>query len=511
MKRILQLTTIIIILLSMTIAFAPGAIATTSFTTTASVHLRNGPSTDDTIVRSLYSGTNVEMLEHNPSGWSRVRVFGDTGFIRSDFLALRSGAGTLRTTDGVHVRAGASTDYRILTTVNSGTQVQVLNHDPAGWSRVSVGGTTGFIRSDFLTGSTSVSASSNGTSQATVQTTSTPTTLMTISGVNLRSGPSTSDRVLGSLSAGTNVNVLQHNPTGWTRVDNGGSNAYIRSDFLAPVGTAVGSGSAVATLMTTSGVNLRSGPSTNDRILRTVVAGTNVTVLEHNPNDWSRVSISGTTGFIRSDLLATPGTPISNSSSPQTLRTTTGVNLRSGPSTNHDIVRVLGAGTSVQVIGQADGWSNVQAGNVSGFIRSDLLRANVGGGTVELADISTLRTIARPGTIIHIRDIRTGITYNLRVLSAGGHLDVEPPTQADTDALRRTYGGRWSWAARPVFATVNGRTFAAAMTGMPHSVSTVRNNGVNGHFCLHFHNTVTRNQRYQADLRSAVAQAWAAR
>jgi hypothetical protein len=125
--------------------------------------------------------------------------------------------------------------------------------------------------------------------------------------------------------------------------------------------------------------------------------------------------------------------------------------------------------------------------------------------------MTTIRQLARTGTTIHVRDIRTGITYNLRVLSVGGHLDVEPITTADTDALFRSYGSRWSWAARPVFVTIGGRTFAAAMTGMPHSVSSIMNNGVNGHFCLHFNNTTANNQRYQTDLRNAVAQAWAAR
>ena len=508
MKLIPRFAVSILLIISIVFIFipTPSAFASATFATTAGVHLRAGASTEDSIIRSLNPGTSVEVLEHNPAGWSRVRVFGDTGFIRSDFIGLRAGTGTLRTTDGVHVRAGASTNDRILKTINANTQVQVLQHDPAGWSRVSVNGTTGFIRSDFLAAGTPGGASSDGAAQPA----SNPTTLMTISGVNLRSGPSTNDRILGSLGAGTNVNVLQHNPNGWTRINNGGTNAYIRSDLLATPGTPLGSGSAAISLMTTSGVNLRSGPSTNDRILRTVVAGTTVTVLEHNPNAWSRVSIGDTSGFIRSDLLATPGTALSGS---QTLRTTTGVNLRSGPSTSHSIVRVLGVGTSVQVVGQANGWANVNVGNVSGFIRSDLLSANAPARrNVELADINVIRPLIRAGTIIHIHDIRTGITYNLRAMGPGPrHIDVEPPTQADTNALFRTYGYRWSWTPRPVFATINGRTFAAAMTGMPHDVSTVSGNGVNGHFCLHFNNTVVRNQRYQANLRAAVAQAWAAR
>jgi hypothetical protein len=175
-------------------------------------------------------------------------------------------------------------------------------------------------------------------------------------------------------------------------------------------------------------------------------------------------------------------------------------------------VRQLAAGTSVEILGASNGWSNVRAGETIAYIRSDLLSANVPArNNVELGNMALINTLARSGTSIRIYDIRTGISYNLRVLSGGRHLDVDTASLADTEALRRSYGGRFSWEARPVFATINGRTFAAAMTGMPHSITTVRDNGVDGHFCLHFNNTIANNQRYQADLRSAVAQAWASR
>jgi uncharacterized protein YgiM (DUF1202 family) len=455
------------------------------------------------------------MLDHDPAGWSRVRVNGYTVFIKSDFLALHTQIGTLTTTNGVNMRASASTDADIITVVYQGTDVEVLAHDPAGWSRVSFSGKIGYISSEFLTAGKSSDASDesdSGTeSEDEPPPVSTPATLMTTTGVNLRAGPSTNYGIVGSLVAGTNVNVLRHDPNGWTRVDNGIGGSYIRSDFLAAPGSPIGSGSATTTLMTTTGVNLRSGPSTNHSVLMTIGAENNVSVLEHNPGAWSRVSVSDRIGYISSEFLATPTT---SPSVPQTLFTRTeGVRLRSGPSTSHYIVRQLSAGTSVEVIGQADGWSSVRVGNDSGFIRSDLLTSSAAAvsAPVELADMSTIRQLARNGTTIHVRDIRTGITYNLRVLSVGSHLDVEPVTAADTDALFRSYGSRWSWAARPVFVTINGRTFAAAMTGMPHSVSTIHNNGVDGHFCLHFYNTTANNQRYQADLRSAVAQAWAAR
>jgi len=74
--------------------------------------------------------------------------------------------------------------------------------------------------------------------------------------------------------------------------------------------------------------------------------------------------------------------------------------------------------------------------------------------------------------------------------------------------MLRTRNGTWAWAPRPVWVTIGERTFAAALNGMPHDVSTIRDNGLNGHLCLHFNNTVTNSKSYQRDLNNAVVEAW---
>ena len=432
----------ILVVICLVLTLVPNALAAVTFVTTDAVNVRSGPSTDSSVVKGIYSNTSVEVLEHDPAGWSKVQVHGSTGYIRSDFLAVKSGSGntTFKTTDGVNLRAGASTTDRILTTLNPGANVEMLNHDPAGWSRIRIDGTVGYVRSDFLT----------------------------IPGLSPASGTS---------------------------------------------GTSSSSQPSL-TLRTTGVVNLRAGASTNDRILMSVGLGINVEVLEQKSNGWSKVKVEGTTGFIRSDLLTTPGTSVAGASvggqSALHLRTTGAVNLRSGPSTDNNVISVLPTGVRVEVLEQnSNGWSKVNANGSTGYIRSDLLRSDTSGSSVELVEISTARGVAKSGNTVRIYDLRTGISYNLRVLSPSGHLDVEPPTKADTDALFSTFGGKWAWAPRPVWVTVpGGRTFAAAMTGMPHAGTTIPDNGVNGHFCLHFLNTVTNNKSYQADLRAAVSQAW---
>jgi len=135
----------------------------------------------------------------------------------------------------------------------------------------------------------------------------------------------------------------------------------------------------------------------------------------------------------------------------------------------------------------------------------------VGGIRVESIDWAQARTLIPINVNLSITDVRTGIRFQLRGFSRSGHMDVEPPTRADTEAILRTRGGVWAWAPRPVWVTTGGRTFAAALNGMPHDVSTIRDNGMNGHLCLHFGDTVTNSKSYQQNLRNAVAEAFNAR
>ena len=500
-KKIIYLIVIICFMLSM----SQSALAAGTFQATGDVNIRSEPSTDASVLMVIYTGSNVEVLEHNPAGWSKVQAGGKTGYIRSDYLKFPIGStpATFYTTDGVNLRATSSTDSKIVSTVLTGTSVEVLEHNPAGWSKVRVSGLTGFIRSDFLTRSSGVTSST--------QTASSPSspsspqavgTLKTIGSVNMRSGSSTTASIVKTLSANTSVEVLVNESNGWTQARHNETTGYIRSDLLSESGSS--SAQTVSTLKTTGSVNLRASSSTSASIVRTLPANTSVEVLENESNGWSRVRHNGTTGYIRSDLLSESGS--SSAQAIATLRTIGGVNFRTGPSTNASKIRTLPAGTSVDVLeNESNGWSRVRHNGTVGYIRSDLLGP---GRSIELLDWSSAKSLVPTGVNLRVVDVRTGISFNLRCFSKSGHADVEPPTRADTDAMLRTRNGAWAWAPRPVWVTIGERTFAAALNGMPHDVSTIRDNGINGHLCLHFNNTVTNSKSYQRDLNNAVVEAW---
>jgi len=346
--------------------------------------------------------------------------------------AIAAGTITFRTTYGVNMRSEASTTANVLRTVDAGAVVEVLNHNPADWSRVRVGGTTGFIRSDFLA----------------VPASSLPAAFTTTYGVNMRSSASTTASVLRTVDAGATVEVLNHNPADWSRVRVGGTVGFIRSDFLTIANVQATQGSTVTVNSTsTTNANVNSTATANVR----PVNNTNTAV----------------------DI------------APVTLWTTASVNVRSSASLDASVITVLDEGTAVSVTAlDSASWSRVQVGSIVGYIRMDLLRGNV--DNVELLEWSIVRNLISNGQVLHITDVRTGISYNVRVFTRGRHADVEAVTQADSDIIRSINGGSWTWERRPVWVTFDGRTVAASINAMPHGQWSVQGNGMNGHICLHF-------------------------
>jgi len=380
--------------------------------------------------------------------------------------AMAAGAFTFRTTYGVNMRSGASQGASVVRTVDAGATVEVLSHNPDGWSRVRVGSTTGFIRSDFLF----------------VPASSLPATFTTTSGVNMRSGASQDASVLRTVDIGATVEVLAHNPAGWSRVRVGSTTGFIRSDFLAI--------SSVQPAQSSSGSS-NSNASTN------------------NSNNANSAATAASTSSYNAANPTTNGNTTVNVT-PVTLWTTADVNVRSSASTNANIVTVLNEGTEVSATAvTSSAWSRVRVGNYSGYIRMDLLRGNT--SNVELIEWSVVRNLISNGQVLHITDVRSGETYNVRVFTRGRHADVEAVTQADSDTIRRINGGSWTWERRPVWVTFDGRTVAASINAMPHGQFAVQGNGMNGHICLHFLGSENHNgsassaARHQANVMEAFA------
>ncbi|WP_134686987.1 LysM peptidoglycan-binding domain-containing protein [Brevibacillus migulae] len=89
-----------------------------------------------------------------------------------------------------------------------------------------------------------------------------------------------------------------------------------------------------------------------------------------------------------------------------------------------------------------------------------------------------------------VTDFKTGKQFKVKRTIGAFHSDTEPLTAADSAIIKEIWGGNYSWAVRPVIVEVDGRRLAASMASMPHDIDYIKDNNFDGHFDIHFLNSL---------------------
>ena len=200
--------------------------------TTARVHFRTGAGTNYSSMGVLDTGVKVSYISES-GNWTKVQYNSKTGYICSDYLKKESSTSTTTKTmyvtasAGLNLRKGPSTSYAVIKTLSKGTEVTVVSSSN-GWSKVNVGGVSGYVSSDYLS-STKPSTGSSSSNESTSNSTS---TMYTTDRLNLRKGAGTSYSVITTLDKGIAVTV-HSSSNGWSKVSVNGMTGYVSSSYLS--------------------------------------------------------------------------------------------------------------------------------------------------------------------------------------------------------------------------------------------------------------------------------------
>ncbi len=384
--------------------------------TTAGVNVRSGPGTNYSSKTVIASGTSITVTDRSNSEWYAVKLSnGMTGYIYSIYIRIESesssggSSGTestpAKTTEYVNVRSGPGTNYTSKTVIASGTSITVTDTSNPEWYAVKLSnGMTGYIYSIYIELQSSSGGSTSGGVQA-----------KTTAGVNLRRGAGTSFGVIRVVATGTTVTVTEATNAQWYKVKlSDGTEGYIFTEYLNVISGDIDSvkpdeddtpdTSGAVTARTTTDINLRRGPGTTYGVIMVVDENVTVTVTEATNSEWYKVRLSdGTEGYFSAQYLKIVSGDIDSvkpddsgdkededdggssdlEGTGEYLRTTTGVNLRKGPSTSTDVLTVLNSGTIVEVIDRdTQGWVHVRttSGRV-GYVSADYVTAYTPSGS----------------------------------------------------------------------------------------------------------------------------------
>ncbi|MCC6792130.1 MAG: SH3 domain-containing protein, partial [Thermomicrobiales bacterium] len=245
-------------------------------------------------------------------------------------------AGTAITTDTLNLRVGFLTTSNVKLVMPEGATVEIVNRSQNGYWKVVYQGVRGYAHGDYLDFSGGGGGNSGGGATGNARTTSS---------LNLRSGPSTSNRVLLVMPSGAGVSLTGGSSNGFLELTYQGTTGWASADYISTSGgggSNPGSGNA-GTAYTTSALNLRAEPSTGVRVLLVIPSGAAVTLTGATQNGFSGVTYGGATGWAYTEYLSSsPSDPGSGNAG--VAYTTSSLNLRAEPSTGVRVLLVIPAG-----------------------------------------------------------------------------------------------------------------------------------------------------------------------
>ena len=378
-----------------------------AYTVTAdTLHVRTGPSTSHDITSRVYKGQALQVIGEE-NGWFKINHNGKTGYVSGQFVSKGNNATTSVSTGGsktvtadvLRVRTSPSASSSIIGRVYEGQTIKIIGEEN-GWLKINHNGKTGYVSSQFVADGNSTGSNNNN---GTVQSASGNYTV-NVSSLRVRTGPSTSHTILGSVRKGQVVQVTGE-VQDWFKINYGGQTGYISKDYVSKGGSDANAGQSngqqnnnttVQTdgtyVVNTTSLRVRTGPAAYHSVIGGVLNGQTLQVTGVE-NGWFKINHQGRTGYVSSEYVkfVKGGTP----SQPETSNPSSGaaigdyyinvsaLNVRSGAGTNYGVIGALSKGTKVQVLSEQYGWSKINYNGKTGYIATKYLsNTPVSGGQV---------------------------------------------------------------------------------------------------------------------------------
>ncbi|WP_168207645.1 SH3 domain-containing protein [Microlunatus elymi] len=221
-------------------------------------------------------------------------------------------------------------------------------------------------------------------------------------GVNIRSGPGTSYRIVGGLVRGQSITTVGKASDGWVKVRFNGGAAYISAQYLDTAGTSV---STAPVMIYTQGVkissaplNVRQQPALNAKVIGYISAGQQVTLTGKQTQGYAEVLYGGQRAWVSARYLIS-----STSALPSTTGTryaTADLLIRTSTDADFKIITTAPKGSRLQVTGTtSNGYAQVIYNNAIRWVTAKYLASKaIPGHSATSSRPSTARSTA-PKTI----------------------------------------------------------------------------------------------------------------
>ena len=194
---------------------------------------------------------------------------------------------------------------------------------------------------------------------------------VTASSLNVRSGPSTSYKIVTTVKKNDKVNILQSS-NGWYKIETtSGKQGWASSSYISISNNDTNNNTNTSeniAIVNTDGLKFRTGAGTSYSIIKVLNKGEKVEVISESAG-WSKVRYDSRLGYVASQYIDKTNTNYIIKEV-----NTDGLNVRTGPSTSYSSIGKLNKGTKVQVISESAGWSKINYNNKIAYVSSGYLK-----------------------------------------------------------------------------------------------------------------------------------------
>ncbi len=395
------------------------------------VNIRSGPGTGFNILLSARKGERFQVLDKS-GDWVGISLpSGSKGWVAGWLVNIEQQQASIQealvSTSYINVRSGPGTNYNVISQAGNGERLPVIEKS-GDWLKIRLStGATGWVAGWLVVVQTTGSSPANPSVPSSSETAQAEKiAVVSGSSVNVRSGPGTTNGIVGQVVQGDSLAVLEQSGE-WYRVklSNGGT-GWIAGWLVSikqatvtpstPSSSDTSRGGGRVAVVTGSVVNVRSGPGTSSGIVGQAYQGNNLPVMDQS-GEWFSVKLSnGGTGWIAGWLVSVntpapviPATPVTPTTpeQPETPVTPT------APGSS-GVVGQAGKALSLEINDVGDKTSTVVETDVSIEYTSFFLK-NPDRLVIDLKDIA-------PGTLPLSTDVNSKTVNKVRT----GYFQREP-------------------------------------------------------------------------------------
>ncbi|WP_415281963.1 SH3 domain-containing protein [Clostridium perfringens] len=417
---------------------------------TTALNVRQAATSNSRIVGSLKGGEKVNIISES-NGFYKIEFNNSYGYVYSKYiskdgknenvqavkqeevkkeakvapkaapvvLAARSlnKTGIVNVSSSLNVRSGASTSSKVIGSLSGNSKVTIIGEEGA-FYKIEYKGSHGYVAKEYIK---DVTGSNNNSNQGTTTTPEKPSTpestqktgiVSVSSSLNVRSGASTSSKVIGSLSGNSKVTIVGEEGA-FYKIEYKGSHGYVAKEYIKDV-TGSNNNSNQGTTTTpekpstpestkktgivnvSSSLNVRSGASTSSKVIGSLSGNSKVTIVGEE-GAFYKIEYKGSHGYVAKEYIkdvtgsnnsnqgtTTPEKPSTPENSKKTgvVTASKGLNVRKEANTSSQIVGILNSGESVEILGEENGFYKITYKGQEAYASKNYINIFNGNSTV---------------------------------------------------------------------------------------------------------------------------------